>query len=316
MITPGLCLASHQTLFPRPEMMPHVSGRPMPVDAYALLALLSAFFNASATILIRQGLQDSNPHTGFWINLVVGVAGLWLAVWILTPGDAFAIGALPYFIAAGLLGTVGGRFTRFLAIDKVGASVAAPIINLNPFISAGLAIALLGERVTLPILAGTVIIVAGTILLSLSRRQVGFQLRHLVYPFTAASCFGAVAIIRKLGLSETGPIFGSAVNMTTALIAFTLLLWASGNRQAMHCRGPSLWYFIGAGIAENTGVCLLIVALSLGQVSLVVPLAGTAPLFVLPMTWLFLRHVEKLTWRIVVGSILIVAGVGVLTGWR
>jgi uncharacterized membrane protein len=58
------------------------------------------------------------------------------------------------------------------------------------------------------------------------------------------------------------------------------------------------------------------VALSLGQVSLVVPLAGTAPLFVLPMTWLFLRHVEKLTWRIIVGTILIVAGVGVLTGWR
>jgi uncharacterized membrane protein len=298
------------------EIVPYVSGHPMPVDVYALLALLSAFFNASATILIRQGLRASNPHTGYWINLVVGVAGLWLAVFILTPGDVFAMRALPYFIVSGLVGTVGGRFARFLAIDKVGASVSAPIINLNPFISAGLAIALLGERVTLAIVAGTVVIVAGTILLSLSGRQVGFQPRHLVYPFTAALCFGTVAIIRKLGLSETGPIYGAAVNMTTALIAFTLFLWASGNRQAMGCRGSSLWYFIGAGVAENTGVCLMIVALSLGQVSLVVPLSGTAPLFVLPMTWLFLRRVEKLTWRIVVGSILIVGGVGVLTGWR
>ncbi|WP_143308905.1 DMT family transporter [Candidatus Entotheonella palauensis] len=296
--------------------MTYVPGCPMPVDIYALLALLSAFFNGAATILIRQGLQDATAQTGYWINLVVGVAGLWLAVSLLTPGDVFAIRALPYFIAAGLIGTVGGRFTRFLAIDKVGASVASSIINLNPFISAGLAIALLGERVTLPILAGTVVIVVGTILLSSSRRQAGFRLRHLIYPFTAASCFGTVAIIRKLGLSETGPIFGAAVNMTTALIVFTLFLWASGNRQAMRCHGPSLWYFIGAGVAENTGVCLLIVALSLGQVSLVVPLSGTAPLFVLPMTWLFLRHVEKLTWRIIVGSILIVGGVVVLTGWR
>jgi uncharacterized membrane protein len=296
-------------------MMPHVSGHTMPIDVYALLALMSAFFNASATILIRQGLQHSNPQTGFWINLVVGVVGLWLAVLILTPGDVFAIRALPYFIAAGLLGTVGGRLTRFLAIDKVGAAVAAPIINLNPFISAGLAILLLGEKVTLPILAGTLVIVVGTILLSMSGRQVGFQSRHLVYPFTAALCFGSVAIIRKLGLSQTGPIFGAAVNMTTAMVASTLFFLASGNRQIMSCRGKSLWYFIGAGIAENTGVCLVIVALSLGQVSLVVPLAGTAPLFVLIMTWLFLRHVEKLTWRIIVGSILIVAGVGVLTGW-
>lgn len=257
----------------------------MTIDLYALFALLSAFFNSSATILIRQGLQDSNPHTGYWINLVVGVAGLWLAVFFLTPGDVLAIRALPYFIAASLIGTVGGRFTRFLAIDKVGASVAAPIINLNPFISTVLAIAL-----------------------------VGFRPRHLIYPFTAAACFGTVAIIRKLGLSETGPIFGAAVNMTTALIVFTLYLWASGNRQVMRCHGPSLWYFIGAGIGENTGGCLLIVALSLGQVSVVVPLSGMAPLFVLPMTWLFLRHVEKLTWRIIMGSILIVVGVAVLTG--
>ena len=288
----------------------------MPVDVYAVLALLSAFINACATIMIRQGLQDSNPHTGFWINLVVGVAGLWLAVFILTPGDVFSVRALPYFIAGGLLGTMGGRFTRFLAIDKVGASVAAPIINLNPFISAGLAIVLLGERVTASILVGTLVIVVGTALLSMSGRQVGFQTRHLIYPFTAAACFGSVAIIRKLGLSETGPVFGAAVNMTTALVAFTLYLLVSGNRHLMRCQGRSLWYFAGAGVAENTGVCLMIVALSLGQVSVVVPLSGTAPLFVLPMTWLFLRHVEKLTWRIVVGSILIVAGVGILTGWR
>jgi transporter family protein len=288
----------------------------MPINIYAQLALLSAFFNACATVLIRRGLQESNPHTGFWINLVVGVAGLWLAVFILTPGDVFSTRALPYFIVAGLLGTVGGRLTRFLAIDKVGAAVAAPIINLNPFISAGLAIILLGETVTLPILVGTMVIVVGTVLLSMSRRQVGFQLRHLIYPFTAAACFGTVAIIRKLGLSQTGPIFGAAVNMTTALIAYTLFLGVTGRQQVMRCSGPSLWHFIGAGVAENTGVCLLIVALSLGHVSVVVPLAGTAPLFVLPMTWLFLRHVESLTWRIVVGSMLIVCGIGILTGWN
>jgi len=55
------------------------------------------------------------------------------------------------------------------------------------------------------------------------------------------------------------------------------------------------------------------VALSLGEVSVVTPLAGTAPLFVLPFTSLFLKGVEKLTWRVVVGSILIVLGVFLLT---
>ena len=43
------------------------------------------------------------------------------------------------------------------------------------------------------------------------------------------------------------------------------------------------------------------------------PLAGTAPLFVLPFTSLFLKGVEQLTGRIVIGAILIVLGVFLLT---
>jgi uncharacterized membrane protein len=45
------------------------------------------------------------------------------------------------------------------------------------------------------------------------------------------------------------------------------------------------------------------------------PLAGTAPLFVLPLTSLFLREVEALTTSILVGTLLIVAGVMLLTAF-
>jgi uncharacterized membrane protein len=286
----------------------------MNTTLYALLALSSAVCSAGATIFIRQGLQHSSTHTGYWINLVVGASGLWLAAFVLTPDDVLTLQAVPFFVLSGLIGTVGGRFARFIAIEKVGASVAASINNLNPFISTGLAILLLGERVTLPIVAGTCLIVLGTIILSLSGRQVGFRPRHLIYPITAASCFGGVAIIRKLGLSQMGPIFGAAVNMTTALIVFTAFLVVSGNAQAMRCQGRSLWYFVAAGVTENAGVCLLMVGLSLGQVSVVAPLAGTAPLFVLPMTYFFLRGIESLTWRVVAGAVLIVCGSVLLTG--
>lgn len=285
----------------------------MQASAYAVMALGSAMCSAAATVLIRQGLRGSNPQTGFWINLAVGVGGLWTAVLLFTPADALAFQAVPFFVLSGLIGTVGGRLARFLGIEKVGAPVAAAINNLNPFIATGLAIVFLGERVTLPILLGTSVIVGGTVLLSLSGRQVGFRLRHLVYPFTAACCFGVVAIIRKLGLAQTGPLFGAAVNMTAALIAYSAFLAVTSSLHVMRCQGRSLWYFVAAGVAENTGVSLLIVALSLGHVSIVSPLAGTAPLFVLPMTRVFLRGIESLTWRIVVGSVLIVCGVVLLT---
>jgi len=44
----------------------------------------------------------------------------------------------------------------------VGASITAALINLNPFVSTTLAIVLLGEIVTVPIVVGTAVIVAGT----------------------------------------------------------------------------------------------------------------------------------------------------------
>ena len=278
-----------------------------------LLALAGAVCSAVATILIRQGLRQSNFYAGFWINVAVGVVGLWGAVFLVAPSDLHQLRAVPFFVVSGIIGTAGGRLLRFVSIEKVGASVSASITNLNPFIATGLAILLLGEQVTLAIVMGTVVIVLGTVLLSLSGGRVGFRLGHLAYPFLSASCFGSVAIIRKLGLAQAGPLFGSAVNITTALIVFTTFLLASGQRHTVAWHGRSVTYFVGAGVAENLSVYLVLVALSLGEVSVVTPLAGTAPLFVLLLTIPFLKGVERLHWRVVVGAMLIVLGVFLLT---
>ena len=217
------------------------------------------------------------------------------------------------FALAGLIGTTGGRLLRFVSIEKVGASISAALINLNPLVSTGLAVLLLGEHVTLPILAGTVVIVAGTTLLSIGGRRLGMRPGQLALPLLSAVCFGVVAILRKAGLGHTGPVLGSAINASTALVAFTAFLLVSGQRGAMVCRGRSLAYFAAAGVAENAAVFLTVVALGLGTVSVVTPLTATMPIFVLFMTFAFLRGVERLTARIVLGTLLIVLGVYLIT---
>jgi drug/metabolite transporter, DME family len=277
------------------------------------LALASAICSAGATILIRQGLRGGGPFAGFWINLAVGTIGLWVGV-LLTGGlrHISAVG-LALFVLAGLIGTVGGRLLRFVSIEKVGAPISAALINLAPLVSAGLAILLLGEQVTVPIVVGTVIIVAGTMLLSAGGRRVGLRAGQLVLPVLSATCFGVVAILRKLGLSHADPVFGSAVNATTALIAFSLFLAVSGQRDAVACDRRSVGYFVAAGLAENAGVFLTVVALSLGTVSVVTPLAASAPIFVLLLSFAFLRGIEVLSRRIVIGTVLIVLGVYLIT---
>ncbi len=278
-----------------------------------LLALGGAFFSALATIYIRQGLRASDPYAGFFVNVVVGTVSLWIAV-IATGGLGHVSprGAL-FFMCAGLIGTVGGRLLRFVAIEKVGASIAAALINLNPFVSSALAIALLGESITVPIVIGTVVIVVGTTLLSLGGKRLGFLLGQLALPLLSAVCFGVVAVLRKLGLSDTSAVVGSAINVTTALVAYTAFLLASGRPEIMVCRGRSLAYFAVAGLAENVGVFMNVVALSMGRVSVVTPLYGTAPIFVLVLAPFFLRDVERLTTRVVMGTLLIVFGVYLIT---
>jgi drug/metabolite transporter, DME family len=280
-----------------------------------VLALIAAFVSAGATIFIRHGLRTSTPFAGFWVNLVVGVIGLWAAV--------FATGGLGHvtpkgfalFGLAGLIGTVGGRLLRFVSIEKVGAAISSALTNLNPLVSSCLAVLLLGERVTVAIVAGTLVIVLGTILLSGGGLRLGVSPAQLAVPVMSAVCFGVVAILRKVGLSQMSAVTGTAVNVTTALVAFTAFLLASGNRDAMRVRGRSLAHFVAAGITENAGVFLNVVALGLGTVSVVAPLYGSAPIFVLLLSYVFLRGVEILSGRVVTGTLLIVLGVYLITAF-
>lgn len=278
-----------------------------------VLALAGALTSAIAAVLIRQGLRSGSAYAGYWVNLAVGTAGLWAVVlWLGASGPIHARG-VAFFALAGLVGTVAGRLLRFVSIDKVGASVTAALNNLYPFVSAGLAILLLGERVTLAIVAGTVVIVLGTVLLSASGHRGGFARRDLVYPILSATCFGVVAILRKVGLGDMGPIEGFTVNVTTALVAFSLFLAVFGRRSALGCDRRGLAYFALAGVAENASVFLALLALRAGTVSVVTPLAGTAPIFALLLSYLFLRGVEILTARMVLGIAGIVLGVYLLT---
>src|SRR3989442_7854771 len=190
-----------------------------------LLALGGALCSAASTIFIRKGLRESDPFSGFWINLVVGTISLWIAVAFTGGVGHVSVKGALFCVCAGLIGTIGGRLLRFVSIERVGASIAAALINLNPFVSSGLAILLLGEHISMPIVVGTVVIVAGTTLFSVGGRRLGVRPSQLLLPMLSAPCFGVVAVFRELRPSHTTPVRGSPVKRTTALLALPPLLF-------------------------------------------------------------------------------------------
>jgi transporter family protein len=286
------------------------------LSSAAALALASALCSALATVLISRGLGRYGPYTGAWVNVAVGTVCVWIAVMLGGGVGRPSAASIGYFALAGVIGTFGGRLLRFLSIETVGASMSAALINLSPLMASILAIIVLGEEVTAPIIVGTLVIVAGTTLLSSGGRSTGIRLVALLLPLTSAMCFGVVAILRKIGLSGMTPVFGFAINVTAALVAYTAFLVASGQQALMLCRGRSLLYFMMAGVAENVGVFLLLEGLSIGTVSVVAPLASVSPIFVLALSFVFLRGIDILNQRIVLGTLLIVSGVYLITALR
>jgi uncharacterized membrane protein len=281
--------------------------------AVPLLALASAVLTGASTILVRRGYQTSGPYTAMWLSVTVGTACTWVAVAVTGGVGSPSAAGIAYFALAGLIGTVMGRLLRFMSIETVGASVAAAVGNLSPLVSTVLAVVFLGERVTATILIGTLVIVLGTTLLSSSGRGLAVRPGQLVLPLLSAACFGVVAVLRKVGLSGMAPLPGFAVNVTAGFVAFTAFLIASGQTRVMAPRGRSLVYLVAAALTENVGVFVLVLALSMGTVSVVTPLSSVSPIFVLVLSFFFLRGIEILTARIVIGTLMIVAGVWLLT---
>jgi len=142
----------------------------------------------------------------------------------------------------------------------------------------------------------------GTILLSMSGRYVGFRPVHLLYPFLSAFCFGAVAIIRKLGLQSCASHVWLCHQCHHGVHRLDRLPHGICQSVLRQANGKSLWYFVVAGMAENVGVLLVLIALSLGQVSVVTPLNGNGTAVRLALAFRLSQDIERLTGRIVLGT--------------
>ncbi|MBI2359732.1 MAG: EamA family transporter [Deltaproteobacteria bacterium] len=109
------------------------------------------------------------------------------------------------------------------------------------------------------------------------------------------------------------PFVGTAVSTLTSLMLLFLFLLATGTMSRIRIERES-WPFFGSGAVVSALAQLLnFTALSRGDVSAMVPLLNTTPLFTVLFSSLFLRQVEKVTLRIVLGAALMVAGVLVIT---
>lgn len=286
------------------------------------LALLAAFFFAISSALVRARVRQASPLSAITVSLSVNVVVLWAfsLAWYHVTVDLWQ---WRFFILAGLLAPVLGRFMNYSGIDKLGVNLSTPITYANPLVSVFLALSFLGERLTGLGALGALLVVGGGALLGSSGDggDLHFDRRWLVLPVLAAVFYGTSAVFRKVGVDLVGqPILAAAVTTTTSwavLMGYLLLrrLRESlpGPSGALNVGRSSAAFFALAGLATSIAIPTNYLALERGSVVVVTPVMNTTPLFLLAISYLFFRSEELFTLRVVLGTLGIVAGITLLS---
>jgi len=285
-----------------------------------IFALANAFLFALHNILTKKALRYSNPATGVISSLLINIVFLWAMVILFVPIANVTLASVLIFVAVGFFQPGLTRLLTYKGIDALGVAITDPIRASTPLFSAIMAIIFLGEQMTLPIIIATLMIIAGIILLSWrsgSMKLVGSAL-FLWYPIAASALAGASQVVRKFGLAAVPhPFLAAAVTASSSFFISIVTLWyVEKNQETWKMNRQCFWWFLAAGIVISLGMTCIYYALDLGKVSVVIPIASTGPLFSLMLTALFLRDVERVTLRIVMSALMIVAGVVLLTWWK
>lgn len=272
-----------------------------------------------ARIFAGIGMEGMKPLHGSVISLVFGWL-LALAVCLVFQFNAL-ISVSPIEIVwlsiIGVLSFALGRGLSFLGIKHIGISRSTTVYASYPIFTMALAIPLLGERISLALVLGVLLIIGGLTLL-VSERKTGKMVvrganRLLGIGFSLASAisYGANTVLIKWVVSGmVNPLVTVAVSLffgTLALSAFSSKRLGDSVRNSPR----SAAFFILSGVAMTTGSLAFYSSLSLAPAVVVTPLGATSPLFAVLGTYLFLRRLEKVTYHVVIGCVMVVAG-GVL----
>ena len=289
-----------------------------------LVAIMSALSFAVAEITVRNALRYGAPIITCILTLVVQC--IILTVFILITGQFSEINAegVRWFLLAGVLNPFLFISFYFLGIQRIGVTRAAPIKGSAPIFALIFAVGILGERLAAVQYLGIALVVGGVLTISSegwSSRRVaaaaaqgaagGRQPAQIDYlfPLLAGVAAGGASILFKIGIQKMpSPLVGAWVGNLVGLPLFPFVALLFPKEQRYRISRPAFPWLLVTGAFVVGAMYTLILALSLGQVAIIFTLAQTSPLFVLALSVLFFRQLERVTPRIVLGAVLTVGG--------
>lgn len=230
-------------------------------------------------------------------------------------------GTLAFLAVAGALAPGLGQGMFVHAVQLAGPSRATLVLNSSPVFAVAIAVALLGEELTVGVAVGTVLIVSGAMTLAWERtRPEGFRLAGLAVAGVSALLVGTQNNVLRHGLEASALPGTDAVALSliaASVVAFAYLAVSSrGNRLGARLAAAAPAY-LPAGVVFAISFEGLVGALDRGQVVVVAPLVATQTMWTVAFALIVLGQArERVGLRLVGAAALMVSGTALVGAYR
>ena len=282
-----------------------------------IFGLFASFWFALSMVLINRGVLVIDYFRSLLTNLGINALFLWLFIWLFVDRIELWLPANLIFVLVGIFVPGVARFFMFKGMERLGASITSCLTNSTPLFATLFAVSFLQERPSLTNLLGTFSIVVGIVSLSWKGTSKTWRSRDLLFPLTAAFLFAARDNMVRFGLLKIySPLVGATIAATTSFLTMSLLYLLFEEKKPLQPTARNGYQlFAAAGFLNFLSYAFAYTALSMERVSLISPLINGSSLFVLPLSALLLKDVEKLTPRKVGATVLVIIGV-FLISWE
>ena len=281
--------------------------------AGVILACVAGLFLGALNITTRRGLARSQDIEA-GSAIITLVAFIVVAPFALGSGDAFDAGELWPFLLLGAFVPGLSLLMVVHAVRATGASRAGILFGMAPLFSALFAVIAFGEPFQLALAIGTLLVVAGGVVLALEgERPADYRAYGAVLAVSVAAGFGLRDnIARAVGEDmSVDPLAQSTVVMLggSLLLVANLLRRPSPFKRLREAFLP----YASSGVVLAIGQGALFEALDRARVTVVAPLTGTGVLWTVVLAAIFIGRSELIGRRLIVVALLVVAG-GTLVG--
>ncbi|MDM7914831.1 MAG: EamA family transporter [Candidatus Eisenbacteria bacterium] len=284
-------------------------------------ALAAAALWAGTSILWTRQMAVSWPQAMNLFKTALCFPLFLLVLLLFGPRPALAgvgAGSFAILFVSGVAGMSLGDSAYFAALGRIGATRTMLIQTLTPLFAAALSAAF-GQPLPGRLAAVGVAFVVAGLALVLRERPHGTIVRGkvisgLAFALLAAFCQALGIVLTKLGLEEADVLQASTIRIFAGVLGVLLFSLLRGRLAATvsHAiRPPSLRRILPAALLGSfVGFFLFQVAVRYADPAITAALTGTSPLFVAPLSAVFLGETMKPAgW---IGTILAVLGVALV----